>query len=744
MKKVDDKDFELANLPVEAQDPEIKSEDFILQDSENAVHEQRFQTKPTTFFKDSMRRFAKNKSSVVAAGILGILILLAIFVPIISPYDVSKPQDAALTNLEPKLFDSAGGFWDGTKNVEHVSLYYDDVKEAWLPNQEIYPVNGIIGGKNGIKVGEPEYTNTADKLGLDGYALVGYFGSNTVQSGRLNSANPFEFYTADLVDKKFKLNLSNSTLTLNHFEVFDLAKIKEAEGNDKELPQGYVLGKTTLQFNYWDADEKAYVPVDLVSRSFTHDINVDDGTQVELNSTIIAETGMTIFDKFFFSIAVYPDEGTPVDANVCGLIKNMVIHDSYMDNPPIPGEDGYTDAQKDIIDEIEFFSINLDDGLNGISFDNAMTFIARTAESGYGMRTKNNRGFWSTGSPKDYSKGVYLGKCRFGSFTYDSYEGTLGVVEGYDELGLGVLKGWSRYRWLTYKYDYHLEGDTPILDEFWIHPNPKYKGICPIVENVEMEDVISVSYVQGGIIINYRCTVLMYRILGFDEMPKFIFGTDKAGRDMFKYVFEGLRNSLGLGVLTFAVCFIFGLIWGAISGYFGGNVDLVMERLTDILSGMPWVVLMTIIVMHMGRNFTSFAIALCLTGWIGTASTTRTQFYRFRGREYVLASRTLGASDARLIAKHILPNAMGTIITGAVLMIPSVIFSEATLAYLGLGFMDRSSLGVILSNNQAQLFNHPYQLIFPSVVISLVMISFNLFGNGLRDAINPSLKGEGE
>ena len=228
-------------------------------------------------------------------------------------------------------------------------------------------------------------------------------------------------------------------------------------------------------------------------------------------------------------------------------------------------------------------------------------------------------------------------------------------------------------------------------------------------------------------------------------MPSYLFGTDRGGRDMFKYVFEGLRNSLALGVVTFVVCFLFGLLWGSISGYFGGAVDMIMERFTDILSGVPWVVVMTIIILKANESsFGVFALALCLTGWIGTASRTRTQFYRFRGREYVLASRTLGASDARLIAKHILPNAMGTIITGAVLMIPSVIFSEATISYLGLGFKNLSSLGVILSDNQARLFDYPYQLIFPSIVIALIMISFNLFGNGLRDAINPSLKGEEE
>ena len=169
-----------------------------------------------------------------------------------------------------------------------------------------------------------------------------------------------------------------------------------------------------------------------------------------------------------------------------------------------------------------------------------------------------------------------------------------------------------------------------------------------------------------------------------------------------------------------------------------------MERLTDILAGIPWIVVMTLVIINMGSSVFTFALALCLTGWIGTAATTRTQFYRFRGREYVLASRTLGASHARIITKHILPNAMGTIITSAVLMIPSVIFSEATISFLGLGFRNLPSLGVILSDNQAELTNNPYLLLFPAVVIALLMISFNLFGNGLRDAVNPSLKGEGE
>jgi oligopeptide transport system permease protein len=214
-----------------------------------------------------------------------------------------------------------------------------------------------------------------------------------------------------------------------------------------------------------------------------------------------------------------------------------------------------------------------------------------------------------------------------------------------------------------------------------------------------------------------------------------------SGFDLFKRAFAGLRTSLILGVCTAAFCFCFGLLWGSVSGYFGGNVDLFMERFCDILGGVPWIVVMTLCILHLGNNFFTFFLALCMTGWMGTAHRTRTQFYRFKGREYVLASRTLGSSDIRLIFKHILPNSMGTIITASVLMIPSTIYSEASLAYLNLGLQGVQSFGVMMSNNQQYLGLYPYLVIFPAVIMALMMISFNLFGNGLRDAFNPSLKG---
>jgi oligopeptide transport system permease protein len=227
-------------------------------------------------------------------------------------------------------------------------------------------------------------------------------------------------------------------------------------------------------------------------------------------------------------------------------------------------------------------------------------------------------------------------------------------------------------------------------------------------------------------------------------MPKYLFGTDDHGRDYFKYLFQGLRISLILGVLTAAVNITIGLVWGAVSGYFGGWTDLIMERFTEILGGVPWIIVMTLVILHLGSNFGSFILALCLTGWIGMAAETREQFYRYKGREYVLASRTLGASDARLIFRHILPNGIGTIITGAVMEVPSVIFSEATISYLGLGLQGLGSFGVALSYAQGFIGTSPYLIICGSLIMCIMMISFNLFGNGLRDAFNPSLKGVAE
>lgn len=737
-------DFDLVNLPEECRDPEITQDDFVLTNVDKDVKEQKFQTKPTTFFKDSMKRFAKNKSSVVAAFILGFLILLSIIVPLVSPYDVINGLgDTAFSNLEPKLFENANGFWDGTVKEEHIAVdTSNDDQSTWLPDPSTFKPSGI----KDIVYTDVEYTSSSSRYGREGYLQVGFFGVYGVSEANLDSRNVGQLAQA----YRFSLDLTTTDIELVKFETVDENKIRIYEDNNAlTFPENYELGLTSLEFVFIHNGKEISIP--LAAPKTIHNIGITsmDGyiseASIDVNEKILAneyviENSLTKFDSCNFRIKVVGQEHTDPSANVCGLVRNLVF--SVNDSAPQNAKNYFSTS----------FAVS-GGSVSGISFTDAMEMASRTKEVKLGLNTALNTGYWTVPDMTNYVKNIYLGKCRFASFTYDTYYATLGVINF--ALSSTDLEAYKDKGWIDFDIEIVQVGTrfTVNRDLFEATPVTILSEKCPLTyKDATSEIVFEYSDIRpdqnpvgGEMPYTVDCRVTYYRYLGYDEMPSFLFGTDANSKDMFKYVFDGLKNSLSLGLLTFVICFLFGLFWGAVSGYFGGAVDLIMERLTDILSGIPWIVLMTLVILKTGQsNFGTFLLALCLTGWIGTASTTRTQFYRFRGREYVLASRTLGASHARLIAKHILPNALGTIITGAVLMIPSVIFSEATISYLGLGFQDASSLGVILSTNQANLTSRPYQLIFPSIVIALVMISFNLFGNGLRDAINPSLKGEEE
>lgn len=233
--------------------------------------------------------------------------------------------------------------------------------------------------------------------------------------------------------------------------------------------------------------------------------------------------------------------------------------------------------------------------------------------------------------------------------------------------------------------------------------------------------------------------------------PSFLLGTTNNGKDLLACLASGARFSFILAIIVATVNLFIGAIYGAIEGYYGGKTDLIMERIADILSGIPFMIVISILKFSSQEKGVSHVlllfIAFFITGWIGMASRTRMQFYRFKNQEYVLVARTLGASDFRIMFKHIFPNAIGTLITGSVLVIPSVIFSETTLSYLGiinLSTGNMTSIGTLLSIGQQYLFSYPHIILFPSIFISLLMLSFNLFGNGLRDAFNPSLRGSEE
>ena len=229
--------------------------------------------------------------------------------------------------------------------------------------------------------------------------------------------------------------------------------------------------------------------------------------------------------------------------------------------------------------------------------------------------------------------------------------------------------------------------------------------------------------------------------------PSFIFGTSvSSGQDIFTCLASGARFSFILAIIVATVNLVVGAIYGAIEGYYGGKIDLIMERFVEILSAVPFMIVITLLKYHMpGSNHVLILfISFFLTGWIGMAGRTRMQFYRFKNQEYVLASRTLGAKDWRIMFKHIFPNSLGTLVTSCVLVIPSMIFSETSLSYLGiinLNSGNMTSVGTLLANGQPYLVTYPHMILFPAIFISLLMLSFNLFGNGLRDAFNPSLRG---
>lgn len=313
-----------------------------------------------------------------------------------------------------------------------------------------------------------------------------------------------------------------------------------------------------------------------------------------------------------------------------------------------------------------------------------------------------------------------------------------------------------------------LDKNGQIIPNYWKYEEgqksaliPEYNSLRIEGENgIQGEDGKTYYYAYGRRIdsgVEVRVEYYEYYVYQHTQVlkdgisePNFWFGTTETGKDIFACLAYGARFSFVFAVLVAVVNFVVGIIWGSIAGYFGGKVDLFMERFTDILGSIPTMIVITLMKYHMGS--TSQAIVLFIsffaTGWIGMAGTTRMQFYRFKNQEYVLAARTLGASDRRVMFKHIFPNGLGTIVTGCALIIPSMIYSETSLSYLGIINLEAgnlTSVGTIIAAGQKSIVaNAPYVALFPCLFLCLLMLSFNLFGNGLRDAFNPSLRGSEE
>ena len=242
---------------------------------------------------------------------------------------------------------------------------------------------------------------------------------------------------------------------------------------------------------------------------------------------------------------------------------------------------------------------------------------------------------------------------------------------------------------------------------------------------------------------------------GEDVFPH-IMGTDNLGRDYCIRVIYGTRISLMVGFISALIVVCIGILYGSISGYFGGKVDIVMMRIVDIIYSLPDVLIVILLsvaikdvistsknelVVKLGAGMISIFIVFGLLYWVGMARQVRGQILSIKKQEYVLAARAMGASPAHIIRKHMIPNCVSVIIITAAMQIPSAIFTESFLSFVGMGVsMPMPSLGSLASDARGGLVSYPYMLLFPALSIFLIVLSFNLLGNGLRDAFDPKLR----
>jgi oligopeptide transport system permease protein len=231
----------------------------------------------------------------------------------------------------------------------------------------------------------------------------------------------------------------------------------------------------------------------------------------------------------------------------------------------------------------------------------------------------------------------------------------------------------------------------------------------------------------------------LYEQRNIDEY--YWFGTDALGRDLFTRVWKGTQISLYIAFLAAFIDMVIGVAYGAVSGYFGGRIDNIMQRISEVLIGIPFLIVVILMILLMKPGILSITIALTVTGWVGMSRVVRAQVLKLKEQEYVLASRTLGASHVKIMLKHLLPNLVGVIIINTMFTIPNAIFAEAFLSFIGLGLQDPlASLGTLIDEGFKVLRLHPYQMIIPAIIISTLMVTFNMLADGLRDALDPKMR----
>ena len=219
------------------------------------------------------------------------------------------------------------------------------------------------------------------------------------------------------------------------------------------------------------------------------------------------------------------------------------------------------------------------------------------------------------------------------------------------------------------------------------------------------------------------------------------FGTDEFGRDQWARIWYGTRISLLIGLVAALLNLFIGVIYGAVSAMIGGRVDAIMQRIIEILVGVPHLIIVILFMMILPPGVGTIVIAMSITGWVNMARLVRAQILKLKNQEFVMAAKLLGTSGWKMIMKHLVPNTVSVIVIQIMFAIPSAIFTEAFLSFIGVGLAaPKASLGVLINDGYKMLRAAPYMLIYPALAIILIMVCFSILGDGLRDALDPRMK----
>ncbi len=646
---------------------------------EKRIFDKELKTKQLSYFQDAMVRFGRNKSNVIATFILAVLIILSIIVPILTPEDLYTKNNSSLTLLPPRVpILENFGILDGTKFVKNVTV---------------------------------DRTTISDETGLGIPDSINYdpefIDMDTLENNVLIGA---------VVDPDYVGGTNEITIADGKYSYVVAAKeyISLSSSENLYVDINEIYGDGTLEF---------YIVKTVATQDKTvTDPETEETTTYKIISTVVGDVDVTWDNTAYVELV---GTATSSGINLIDVTKSYygLLAIRYVVDTPAEGTSSYVslnsvyttlgDENADTLKEYTGFSLA---NFSQVSLDS-------TVENGTFLRKNAER--------------------LVASFVYDVY-------------GALFNDKFARIGGVEYN---RILSENPGMEES-IRMSATEDRAWTFADGYPITEVITYTErtetIDGEVQV-FRTYDLMLDgkyALGFDEIPYFLFGTDTVGKDLFSLIWLGLRTSLLLGFLAALTNIFFGIIWGSISGYYGGQVDTLMERFTDIWGSFPQITMISIISVIIGPGFLALYIFMVYDGWIGAAKITRLQFYRYRGREYVLAARTMGASDRRIIFKHILPNALGTIVTRVILSIPAVIFLEVNLSYLGFGIgvgqtftigpveLTGTSIGVILSGGQSQILSgNLWLIIYPTMIVSILMITFNMFGNALRDALNPQLRG---